>query len=260
MPTESPLTQVNLLGVNVAAIDLATTCAVIGGWLARRDRHYVCVRDVHGLMLCRGDDAYRRLHNRAGLVVPDGMPLVWAARLRGHRHAGRVSGADLMMALCRAGAADGRRHFFLGGAPGVAEKLAARLRETVPGLRIVGAVGPPIWPWPPAEDRRLVRMINDSGADVVWIGLGSPKQEQWMAANRDRLDPSVLIGVGAAFDFLAGTKRRAPLWMRRVGLEWLHRLISEPRRLWRRYLLVTPRFVPLAVLQALGLGHYPVDG
>ena len=128
------------------------------------------------------------------------------------------------------------------------------------GLQIVGAFGPPIWPWSPAEDRRLVQMINDSGADVAWIGLGSPKQEQWMAANRDRLNPSVLIGVGAAFDFLAGTKRRAPPWMRRAGLEWLHRLISEPARLWRRYLLVTPRFVPLAVLQALGLGHYPVDG
>ena len=142
----------------------------------------------------------------------------------------------------------------------MAEKLAARLRERVPGLEIVGAVGAPVWPWSPEEDRRLVQMINDSGADVVWVGLGSPKLDQWMAACRDQLNPCVLIGVGAAFDILAGTKRRAPRWMRRVGLEWLHRLICEPRRLWRRYLLVTPRFVPLAVLQALGLGHYPVDG
>ncbi len=137
----------------------------------------------------------------------------------------------------------------------LAEALVARF----PDLRIAGTHSPPFRPMTEQEDAEIVRAINESGADIVWVGLGSPKQEQWMAAHRDRLDVPVLVGVGAAFDWLSGQKKRAPMWMQKCGLEWLHRLISEPRRLWRRYILVTPRFIPLAIMQVMGLRNYQAN-
>ncbi len=158
-----------------------------------------------------------------------------------------------MPALCERSSARGTRHFFYGGGPGVAESLAERLQARFPGLEVAGTHTPPFRPLSEAEDASVVRLINESRADIVWVGLSTPKQERWMAAHLGRLEAPVMLGVGAAFDFHAGVIARAPAWMQKSGLEWCYRLASEPRRLWRRYLVMAPRFGVLVVLQVLGL-------
>jgi len=250
------LPRVNILGVGVNAINMTTALEVIEGWIVRQEPHYVCVTGVHGVMESQRDEGLRHIHNRAGLVTPDGMPLVWLSRLKGFRHVGRVYGPDLMLALCERSVAQGYRHFFYGGAEGVPEQLATVLQNRFPGLQVVGTFSPPFRPLTPEEDREVVRMINEANPDIVWVGLSTPKQERWMAEHIDRLTAPVLIGVGAAFDFHTGRKPQAPRWMQRSGLEWLFRLLTEPRRLWRRYLINNPLFIALVVLQALGLRRY----
>ncbi|MEJ7810635.1 MAG: WecB/TagA/CpsF family glycosyltransferase [Gemmatimonadaceae bacterium] len=248
--------RVNVLGVGVSAIDPAQAIRTIDGWIARGEQRYVCVTGVHGVMESQRDDAVRSIHNAAGLVTPDGMPLVWLGRLAGHRHVARVYGPDLMLAYCAHAARSGRRHFFYGGAPGVAERLARRLRARLPGVRVVGWISPPFRELSAAEDEDAVRRINDEDPDIVWVGLSTPKQERWMHAHLGRVRAPVLVGVGAAFDFLAGAKRQAPRWMQRSGLEWLFRLGAEPRRLWRRYLVNNPAFVWRVAQQAVGARRY----
>jgi N-acetylglucosaminyldiphosphoundecaprenol N-acetyl-beta-D-mannosaminyltransferase len=227
--------RVDILGVQVSAIAMPLALAVISGWIARGERRYVCVSGVHGIMESQRDPELRRIHNDAGLVTPDGMPLVWLARQAGFAGVDRVYGPDLLLACCEASVKHGYRHFFYGGDTGVPELLAERLAARFPGLRVVGTYSPPFRPLLPDEDADVVQRLNGSGADIVWVGLSTPKQERWMHSHRDRLTAPVLIGVGAAFDFHAGTKRQAPRWMQRSGLEWLFRLTQEPRRLWRRY-------------------------
>jgi N-acetylglucosaminyldiphosphoundecaprenol N-acetyl-beta-D-mannosaminyltransferase len=183
------------------------------------------------------------------------MPLVWLSRLAGNRQVGRVYGPDLLLACCES-AREPRRHFFYGGAAGVPERLVARLRQRFPGLDVAGTISPPFRALTQAESQAIVQDINRTSPDIVWVGLSTPKQERWMAAQRDRLEAPVLIGVGAAFDFHAGLKRQAPPWMQRNGLEWLFRLLTEPRRLWRRYLLNNPLFVWRVLLQRLGWVKY----
>jgi len=250
------LPRVNILGVGVSAINIPMALEVIGNWIARRESHYVCVTGVHGVIESQRDEELRRIHNRAGLVTPDGMPLVWLSRLRGFHYVERVYGPDLMLALCERSVAEGWRHFFYGGAAGVPEQLATVLQKRFLGLQIVGTYSPPFRSLIPEEDRQIVRMINDANPDIVWVGLSTPKQERWMAEHVGRLVAPVLIGVGAAFDFLSGWKRQAPRWVQRSGLEWLFRLLTEPRRLWRRYLVNNPLFVALVVLQVLGVRRY----
>ena len=177
------------------------------------------------------DDEMRRIHEGAGLVTPDGMPLVWMAHLLGHSRVERVYGPDLLLACCEMSTRRGYRHFFYGGAPGVGERLAARLEARFPGLSVAGLYSPPFRPLTPEEDAALVDRIDAARPDIVWVGLSTPKQERWMAAHVGRLQAPVLVGVGAAFDFHAGVKRQAPRWMRRSGLEWSFRLMTEPRRL-----------------------------
>ncbi len=235
--------RVDVLGVRVSAIDPPTALATFDGWIRRGERRYVCVSGVHGVMESLRDPALRAIHNAAGLVTPDGMPLVWLSRLAGHTRAARVYGPDLMLAACAHGVARGWRHYFYGGGDGVPELLAERLRARVPGLEVVGTYSPPFRALSTDEDDAVVTRINATGADVVWVGLSTPKQERWMAAHRERLAAPVLVGVGAAFDFHAGLKRQAPRWMQRSGLEWAFRLASEPRRLGRRYLVNNPLFV-----------------
>ncbi len=247
------LDRVNVLGVGVSAINMDMALAVIEGWIEHRELHYVCVTGVHGVMESQRDEELRRIHNQAGLVTPDGMPLVWISHLKGFRHVERVYGPDLMLALCAYSVPRGYRHFFYGGAKGVPEQLAVVLQKRFPGLQVVGTHSPPFRPLTPEEDKQVVAMINAVNPDIVWIGLSTPKQERWMAEHRARLRAPVLIGVGAAFDFLTGRKPQAPRWMQRAGLEWLFRLFTEPRRLWRRYLINNPLFVSLVVLEALGL-------
>lgn len=238
-----PFPRVDVLGVGVSAIQMADALAAIHGWIARRERQYVCVTSVHGVMESQRDESLRRIHNEAGLVTPDGMPLVWLCRRAGYRHVERVYGPDLMLACCERPVARGYRHFFYGGAPGVPELLAQRLRARYPGLEVAGTHSPPFRPLTPEEDRAVIRRINRSRADIVWVGLSTPKQERWMAEHVGRLEAPVLIGVGAAFDFHAGVKWQAPRWVQRIGLEWLFRMVNEPRRLLGRYVVNNPRFL-----------------
>ncbi len=248
--------RVNVLGVGVSAINMPMALEIIAGWIARREPRYVCVTGVHGVMESQRDEDLRRIHNRAGIVAPDGMPLVWLSRLRGFRHVERVYGPDLMLAVCEYSVSRGYRHFFYGGVEGVADRLAAALQKRFPGLQVVGTYSPPFRPLTPEEDEQVVGIINAGDPDIVWVGLSTPKQERWMVEHRDRLRAPVLIGVGAAFDFLSGRKPQAPRWMQRSGLEWLFRLLTEPRRLWRRYLINNPLFVALVLLQLTGLRRY----
>ena len=252
----APPARTNVLGVGVSAINIPLTLEVIEGWIKRREAHYVCVTGVHGLMESQQDENLRDIHNRAGLVTPDGMPLVWLSRLNGLKYVDRVYGPDLMLALCERSLHEGYRHFLYGGGEGVADLLASKLRERFPGLDIVGTYTPPFRPLTEEEDESITDRINSLGADVVWVGLSTPKQERWMAAHVGRLAAPVLIGVGAAFDFHAGLKKQAPYWMQRSGLEWSFRLLTEPRRLWKRYLSNNPRFVGLVVGQWLGFKKY----
>ena len=247
---------VNILGVGVSAIDPPAALRTIDRWIASGERHYVCVSGVHGVMESQRDATLRRIHNRAGLVTPDGMPLVWLSRLKGHRTVARVYGPDLMLDCCRLSVERGYRHFLYGGMEGVPELLAGKLTTRFPGLQIVGSYSPPFRALTPAEDEAIVRRINEAEPDIVWIGLSTPKQERWMAEHRDRLRAPVLIGVGAAFDFHAGLKRQAPGWMRRSGLEWLFRLVTEPRRLWKRYLVNNPLFLGRLLHQTLRQHEY----
>jgi N-acetylglucosaminyldiphosphoundecaprenol N-acetyl-beta-D-mannosaminyltransferase len=244
--------KANILGVEVSAINMAMALHTIEDWITRRESHYVCVTGVHGVMESQRDAAVRRIHNAAGLVTPDGMPLVWLSRLMGFSHVERVYGPDLMLALCACSVTQGYRHFFYGGAPGVAEELVRRLQSRFPTLQVSGTYSPPFRPLTPAEDVAVVRRINAVQPDIVWVGISTPKQECWMIEHVGRLCAPVLIGVGAAFDFHAGVKRQAPRWMQQSGLEWLFRLMTEPRRLWRRYLLNNSCFLWLVLLQALG--------
>jgi N-acetylglucosaminyldiphosphoundecaprenol N-acetyl-beta-D-mannosaminyltransferase len=248
--------RVNILGIGVSAITLSQALATIEGWLSRREQHYVCVTGVHGIMESQRDEALRRIHNRAGLVTPDGMPLVWLSRLSGQSHVERVYGPDLMLACCDRSVVRGYRHFFYGGGQGVAQRLAERLGSRYPGLSVAGTFTPPFSPLSTAEDEAIVREINNAGPDIVWVGLSTPKQERWMDAHVGRLHAPVLIGVGAAFDFHAGLKKQAPGWVQRAGLEWLFRLGTEPRRLWRRYLRNNPAFIWGVLLQTTGITRY----
>ena len=247
----------NILGVPVSVIDMDGALARIDAWIAARRPGYVCFRDVHGVMLARKDGDLRAAHEAAGMVAPDGMPLVWLSHMMGHRETGRVCGPDFMPALCARSLAPGYRHFFYGGAPGVADRRAENLAARFPGLGVAGTYSPPYRPLTADEDAEIIRMIDASGADIVWVGLSTPKQEKWMMAHAGRIAAPVLLGVGAAFDFHAGTVRRGPPWMQRAGLEWLYRLASEPRRLWWRYLVLAPAFLILAAGQMLGLKRYP---
>ncbi len=254
--TGPEIPRTNVLGVGVSAVNMPLVLDTIDSWIDQGAHQYVCVRDVHGVMESQRDDSLGRIHSEAGLVTPDGMPLVWLSRLGGHKHVCRVYGPDLMLAECERSAEVGHRHFLYGGAPGVADTLKERLEQRYPGLQVVGTYSPPYRELTLEEDERVVRMLNQSGADIIWVGLGSPKQERWMAAHVGRLSAAVMVGVGAAFDFHAGAKRQAPKWMQRSGLEWLFRLVSEPRRLWRRYLVDNPLFCWLLALQALGLRRW----
>jgi N-acetylglucosaminyldiphosphoundecaprenol N-acetyl-beta-D-mannosaminyltransferase len=238
-----------ILGVPVSAITMADAISVIERWIAQRTPHYACVTGVHGVIECQSNEALRQIHRDAGLVVPDGMPLVWMAHALGYPHTRRVYGPDLMRNLSAICARRGYRAFLYGGGKGVAQRLVVALTQAHPGLRVVGALTPPFRALTPSEDAAVIAQINAAQPDIVWVGLSTPKQEKWMAAHLGRVDAPVMVGVGAAFDFLSGTKKQAPVWMQRKGLEWSFRLLMEPRRLWRRYITIVPTFLVLASAQ-----------
>jgi len=249
----------NILGVGVSAINIAVAMQVMDQWIEARTPNYVCVTGVHGVMESQSDPALRQIHNKAGLVTPDGMPLVWLSRVMGQHDVDRVYGPDLMLAYCQHSVEKGYRHFLYGSSPAVLAQLESNLRRQFPGIMIVGVISPPFRALTAEEDQATVDEINGAAPDIVWVGLSTPKQELWMAAHVKRLDAPVLVGVGAAFDFHAGSKQQAPYWMQRSGLEWLFRLVTEPRRLWRRYLYNNPRFILSVCLQLSGLRHYSMQ-
>jgi N-acetylglucosaminyldiphosphoundecaprenol N-acetyl-beta-D-mannosaminyltransferase len=241
-----------VLGVPLALTDYDGTLDWIDDAVASGHRGYLCVAATHTVMATQDDPALRAAVLAADFTVPDGQPLVWALKALGNDVHGRVYGPDLMEQACARAAQTGQRFYLYGGRnPGALSQLARSLRLRYPGLRIVGGQAPPFRALTDAEEEAVAADIKRSGADVVWVGLGVPKQEKWMARMRHRLSAPVLVGVGAAFDFHAGLIPQAPGWMQRAGLEWLFRLAHEPRRLWRRYLRYNPRFVVGFVRQYL---------
>jgi len=247
----------SLLGMRVDAVQIPDTIARMEDWIGRREAcHFVAVTDMHSVMEAQHDRGFKSMLMGADLVVPDGFPLVWLGRRKGFALRSRVCGPELMAAFCEQTARKACRHFFYGGAPGVADDLAVRFTARFPGLIVAGTYCPPFRELTPQEDREAVEAIESSRADVVWVGLGAPKQERWMFEHRERLSVPVLIGVGAAFDFHTGRVPRAPGWMRDHGFEWLFRLAMEPRRLWKRYLVHGSEFILLVALESMGLKKF----
>ncbi|WP_354699242.1 N-acetylglucosaminyldiphosphoundecaprenol N-acetyl-beta-D-mannosaminyltransferase [Paraconexibacter sp. AEG42_29] len=228
----------------MALTDYDRTMDWIDATIATEGRGYVCVAAVHTVMVCQEDEELREAVMNSDLIVPDGQPIVWAMNALGNKLSSRVYGPELMARYCERSADTGARIFLYGGAnQGALVQLALNLRRRYPGVRIVGGYSPPYRSLSDEEEDAVVNEINASGADVVWVGIGVPKQEKWMAAMRDRLTAPVLVGVGAAFDFHAGRVAQAPDWMQRAGMEWAFRLSREPRRLWKRYAMYNPKFV-----------------
>jgi N-acetylglucosaminyldiphosphoundecaprenol N-acetyl-beta-D-mannosaminyltransferase len=239
-----PPASVEVLGVPLALTDYERTIDWMDATVAAGHRGYICVAAVHTVMVCQEDPELRAAVLGSDLTVPDGQPLVWAMNALGHDLSSRVYGPDLMARYCERAALTGARMFLYGGRnQGALVQLALNLRTRYPGLNLVGGYAPPFRPLTGEEEDFVLDEINRSQADVVWVGIGVPKQEKWMAAMRPRLKAPVLVGVGAAFDFHAGLVPQAPSWMQSMGLEWAYRLLQEPGRLWKRYLRYNPRFV-----------------
>jgi N-acetylglucosaminyldiphosphoundecaprenol N-acetyl-beta-D-mannosaminyltransferase len=245
--------RTNVLGVSVSAVNMESAIATMFDWIERRAPSYICVTGVHGVMESTRSPELRRIHNAAGMVTPDGMPLAWLLKLAGHRGSDRVCGPELMPLMFERGQARGIRHYLYGGSPKALELLHRRLLEIAPNAEIVGTCSPPYRALTEAEDADITAEIEACQPDIVWVGLSTPKQERWMAAHRGRLGAPVLIGVGAAFDIHAGLVKRAPPFLRRTGFEWTYRLMLEPRRLLWRYLSSNPLFVLLVAMQKAGL-------
>lgn len=242
--------RIPVIGTPIDALDWPQALATLRRWAAARESRVVCICNVHSVVTARQERDFGEILAQADLATPDGAPVAWLMRLLGQRGQQRINGPDLMWRYCEQAARLGDSIYLYGSTPETLELLQRSLASAFPGLRIAGAHAPPFRTLTPEEDEAVVRDIAASGAGTVWVSLGCPKQERWMAAHRGRV-PAVMVGVGAAFDYHAGTIQRAPLWMQRRGLEWLHRLSSEPRRLWRRYLGTNSRFIVAALGQVL---------
>ena len=249
-PTAQPSVSRSILGMRTHATSYAAATRQVLDWAREQTPRYVCVANVHMVMETHDDPAFRQIVNRADLVTPDGMPLVWALQALGVRQASRVYGPTLTLHICEGAAREDVPIALYGGTPESLQDFTALLRSRYPGIRVVCQIAPPFRPLTPEEDERYTRELSESGAGVVFVGIGCPKQERWMAEHSSRLD-AVLLGVGAAFDFHSGRVRQAPAIMQRSGLEWLFRLAMEPKRLWKRYTKHNPRFVWLIARQLI---------
>ena len=253
------MNRVNVLGVGINALNLKSALAQIADAIRNRRKGYICVTGVHGVMEAQTDEGFRAILNNAFLCTPDGMPMVWVGKIRGQSDMRRVYGPDLMLDICEWSQANPCRHFFFGGAPGVADQLAEKLKTRFPKLEVAGTYTPPFRPLNPEEENDLREKVRAARPDIFWVGLSTPKQERFMAQYLPKLDATLMIGVGAAFDFLSGRVKQAPRWMQRTGLEWFYRLCSEPRRLAGRYFKNNPIFVAKIVLQLAGLKKYTLS-
>lgn len=247
----------NVLGIGVHAVTVRGAVDAITGALRSHQKGFVCVAGVHGIMEARRDPSLARILRDAFLVVPDGMPTVWMGRLQGLSIA-RVFGPDLMLAIFQEPRLTQTKHYFYGGSPGVAQQLEQVLQARHPGARIVGTYCPPFRPLSTPEQSFFIDDVRRSRPDIIWVGLSTPKQERFMAEYLPRLATTLMIGVGAAFDFHTGRINDSPAWVKRMGLQWAHRLAQDPRRLWRRYLFNNPPFAWNALLQCLGLKDFPL--
>lgn len=237
-----------VLSIPISATTLESASRAIHQWGGDTMARFVFIRDVHGVMQAQDDPELLRLHAEAAMVTPDGMPLVWLGKLAG-KSVSRTCGPDLMERVLEDSARSGLTHYFYGGKPGVAEALRDHFTRRFPGLKVAGVGTPPFRPFSPEELANAASELNGSGAQVVWIGISTPKQE-FLMRDLAPLVSATLIGVGAAFDFHTGAVNRAPKWMQPIGLEWLWRLASEPRRLWRRYLIMAPRFLWMVIFES----------
>jgi N-acetylglucosaminyldiphosphoundecaprenol N-acetyl-beta-D-mannosaminyltransferase len=253
---EAPFPIVNVLGVGVHAINMQQTVAYLLDAVARRKKGYVCVTGVHGVMEAQKNCRFRHTLNQSLLTTPDGMPTVWVGRVAGHKEMGRVFGPDLMLNLCRGSVSHGFTHFLYGGNTGVAQDLKYNLQARFPGLQVVGTYTPPFSPLSMEEHLELVRHINRLKPDIIWVGLSTPKQERFMAEYLPKLNTSLMLGVGAAFDLHTGRMTDSPEWVKRSGMQWAHRLVQDPRRLWKRYLVNNPKFLMAISAQLMGLRQY----
>ncbi|MCY1253769.1 UDP-N-acetyl-D-mannosaminuronic acid transferase [compost metagenome] len=245
-----PLSGSRVLGSFINAISWDEAIASIHQWARNRESRYVCICNVHSVVTARSNREFSKVIADADMTTPDGAPIAWMLRRLGFPAQPRINGPDLMLRYCEHAERTGESIFLYGGRAETLLLLEQRLREDYPALRIAGMHSPPFRKLTDEEDRQVIENINKSGAGTVWVSLGCPKQEQWMAERRGSIN-AVMIGVGAAFDYHAGTIRRAPSWMQKNGLEWAHRLLSEPRRLWRRYLVTNTLFVMFALRQIL---------
>jgi len=251
--------RVNVLGVGLSVLNLQTAVAEIADAVRERRKGYICVTGVHGVMEAQSDETFRRILNGAFLCTPDGMPMVWMGKLRGHRAMGRVYGPDLMLDVCAWSETSGAKHFFYGGADGVADLLASKLKEKFPKMQVVGTYTPPFRALNAQEEKDLQERIRSVKPDLFWVGLSTPKQEKFMVEYLPKLDATLMLGVGAAFDFHSGRVKQAPFWMQRSGLEWFYRLCQEPRRLAKRYLKNNPVFAWKILAQLIGLKKYSLE-
>jgi len=258
-PPAPPAPTYDLLGVNMSVLNIPDAVRRILEAVEQRRRGYICVTGVHGIMESRTDQSLRQILNNAFLCTPDGMPTVWMGKLSGHPEMSRVYGPDLMLAVMEATRDKPVRHFFYGGQEGVADNLKTKLEQRFPGVSITGTFCPPFRPLTEEEVHELQSKVSTSQADIVWVGLSTPKQERFMAEYLPQLDTSIMVGVGAAFDFHSGRVKQAPVWIQRNGLEWLYRVMQEPKRLWRRYFSIVPRFM-LLVAAGKALGRAAFDG
>src|ERR1700722_7170211 len=251
--------RVNVLGVGISALNLPGALAEVAEAIRARRKGYICVTGVHGVMEAQSNETFRGILNHAFLCPPDGMPMVWVGKINGHKDMSRVYGPDLMLDICKWSETNPCRHFFFGGAPGVAEVLVAKLKARFPKMEIAVTYTPPFRPLTLDEEKELQEKVRAARPDIFWVGLSTPKQEKFLAEYLPHLDATLMIGVGAAFDFLSGRVKQAPRWMQRSGLEWFYRLCSEPRRLAGRYFKNNPLFVMKVAMQLSGLKKYPLD-
>jgi N-acetylglucosaminyldiphosphoundecaprenol N-acetyl-beta-D-mannosaminyltransferase len=240
-------TDYYLLGTKVSVTDIDKASRDIIDNITKGFKGYVCVAPASTIVECYKDPSLKDIINKSFITTPDGMPLVWIGKLKGHKSINRTYGPDLMLKLCEKGQDIRIKHFFYGGREDSVRKLIYGLKGKFADLEVAGYYSPPFRDIHYREEKNIIDQINNSGADILWVGIGSPKQEYWMHEHRGLINVPIMIGSGAAFDFLSGAKKQAPLWMQRSGLEWLFRLISEPGRLWKRYLIGNTMFILLVI-------------